>query len=332
MNLMKEEKYIEIVTTRIGKLNLMSDRILELLYKALNNNYSKVEISIIRTEKDLKDLVIKKPDLVISGIKYLGFDLNSILRNSTNKIWFSEYLDEHNILYSGSTKNAVELEFDKSKAKKIVFEFGCNTAPFFVTKSNQYAENEIPLDFPLFIKPRYEGDSRGIDSNSIVYNFKNYQRKISSIEENQGTDSLVEKYLGGKEYTVGIIQDFENNSYQIYPIELLAEQNTKGDRILGFAEKIADNEHAFKIEDKDIKNRISKLAVDSFIALSAKGYGRIDIKMDEKETPYFLEANLIPGLGMGYFYRCYNLNARLTYEQRILDIVKNTFATNLKNN
>lgn len=332
MNHMKEEKYIEIVTTRIGKLNLMSDRVLELLYEALSNNYSKVEISFIKNKKDLKDLVIKKPDLVISGIKYLGFDIKSVLRNSTTKTWFPEYLDEHNILYTGSAKNAIELEFDKSKSKKIVSKYGCNTAPFFVAKPNQYAENEIPLDFPLFIKPLYEGDSRGIDSNSLVYNFKKYKRKISSIEENQGTESLVEKYLGGKEYTVGIIQDFKNNSYQIYPIELLAEQNTKGDRILGFADKIADNEQALKIEDKEIKDRISKLAVDSFKALGARGYGRIDIKMDEQGTPYFLEANLIPGLGMGYFYRCYNLNTGLNYEQMILDIVRNSFANNLTNN
>ena len=321
---MKEKKYIEIVTTRIGKLNLMSERVLELLYEALNNNYSKVKISIIKSEQELKDLVIKKPDLVISGIKYLGFDITSVLRNSTKKIWFSEYLDKHNILYTGSAKNAIELEFDKSKAKKIVSEYGCNTAPFFVAKPNQYTENEIPLDFPLFIKPLYEGDSRGIDSNSLVYNFEKYKRKISSIEENQGTYSLIEKYLGGKEYTVGIIQDFKNNSYQIYPIELLAEQNTRGDRILGFVDKIADNEQSLEIEDNDTKDRISKLAIDSFKALGARGYGRVDIKMDEQGTPYFLEANLIPGLGIGYFYRCYNLNTGLNYEQMILDIVGNS--------
>ncbi len=331
MKVIKEEKYIEIVTTRIGKLNLMPDRTLELLYETLSNYYTKVEISIIEKEEELKELVRKKPDLVISGIKYLGFDLDSIQRKSTNKIWFSDYLDKHGISYTGSSKKSIEYEFDKSKAKKIVSEYGCNTAPFFIAKPDQFIQDDLPLDFPLFIKPLYEGDSRGIDSNSLVYNFDNYQRKVSSILENQNTVSLVEKYLNGKEYTVAIIQDFKNNSYHVYPIELLAEKNKNGDRILGFSDKIADKELPLKIENKDVKNIISKLALDSFKALGAKGYGRIDIKMNETGVPYFLEANLIPGLGTGYLYKCYNLNTGLTYEQMILYIIRNALKNNTTN-
>ncbi|MBW1649375.1 MAG: D-alanine--D-alanine ligase [Deltaproteobacteria bacterium] len=331
MKIAKDEKYIEIVTTRIDKLNLMPDRTLDLLHKTLGNYYSKVEISIISREKELRELVIKKPDIVISGIKYLGFNLDSIQRNSTNKIWFSDFLDEHNILYTGSSKKSIEFEFDKSKAKDIVSKYGCNTASFFVAKPNQYTQDDIPLDFPLFIKPLYEGDSRGIDFNSLVFNFKEYHRKVSAILENQGTVSLVEKYLNGKEYTVAIFQNLKNNTYQVYPIELLAEKNIEGERILGFTDKIADKESSLKIEDDNIKNRISKLALDSFKALGAKGYGRIDIKMDEKGIPCFLEANLIPGLGAGYLYRCYNLNTGLPYEQMILDIVRNAFEANTAN-
>ncbi len=319
----KRKEYIEIVTTRIGRLNLMPEKTLDLLHKTLSNYYSKVEISIIERKKDLKELIRKKPDLIVSGIKYIGFDLNSVQRSSKNKIWFSDYLDGHKILYTGSSKKSIEYEFDKSKAKDIVSKYGCNTASFFVAKPNQYIQNDLPLDFPLFIKPLYEGDSRGIDSNSLVFNFNDYQRKLSSIFENQGTVSLVEKYLNGKEYTVAIFQNFKNNSYKVYPIELLAKKNTKGDRILGFTDKIADKELALKIENEDVKNKISKLALDSFKALGARGYGRIDIKMDEKGIPYFLEANLIPGLGTGYLYKCYKLNTGLTYEKMILDIVKN---------
>jgi len=328
---MKKKKYIEIVTTRIGKLNLMPDRTLDLLYKTLSSYYSKVKISIIEREIELNALIKKEPDLIISGIKYLGFDLTSIQRNSTNKIWFSDFLDKHQLLYTGSSKKSIEYEFDKSKAKEIVSKYGCKTSPYFIAKPNQYAQNNLPLDFPLFIKPLYEGDSRGIDSNSLVYNFSAYQRKVSSIFENQGTAALVEKYLNGKEYTVAIFQDFKNNSYQVYPIELLAEKNIKGERILGFEDKIADNELPLNIEDNGVKSKISQLALDSFKTLGAKGYGRIDIKMDDEEVPYFLEANLMPGLGTGYLYKCYNLNTGLTYEQMIFDLIENTFETKITN-
>ena len=327
---MKKTKYIEIVTSPIGDLYLMPQKILLNLCETLSKYYAKVKISIIEDLKDLNALAINNPDLVFSGIKYLGFDEDTVKRNSMGKIWFPEFLDKHAILYTGSPKEAIEFEFDKSKAKRTAQDHGIKTAPFFVAKPNQFKKDEILLPFPLFVKPLFEGDSRGIDSNSPVHNYKEYQKKVESIFKDQNTVSLVEKYLSGKEYTVAIMQDFKNDSYQIYPIELLAQANSKGDIILGFVDKVADKEQSLKIEDENIKDMTSKLAIDSFKALGAKGYGRIDIRMDEKGVPYFLEANLIPGLGYGYFYRCYKLNTGLTHEQMILDIVKKTFAKTRK--
>ena len=255
----------------------------------------------------------------------MSFNESAAKRESTTKIWFTEFLDKHNLLYTGSSKEAIELEFDKSKAKIIVQDQGIKTASFFIAQHNQFQKDEIPLSFPLFIKPLFEGDSRGIDSNSLVHNYKEYQKKVKAISKDQNTVSLVEKYLSGKEYTVAIIQDFKNDSYQVYPVELLAQKNRKGDRILGFADKVTDKELTLEIEDKNIKTMVSKLALNSFKALGAKGYGRIDIRMDKKGVPHFLEANLVPGLGYGYFYRCYNLNTGSTHEQMIVNIVRNAF-------
>ena len=48
--------------------------------------------------------------------------------------------------------------------------------------------------------------------------------------------------------------------------------------------------------------------------------------MNDEGIPYFIEANLVPGLGYGYFYRCYHLNTGLEHEQMVLDIVKSTFS------
>jgi len=320
---MKTDNYIEIVTTPIGGFNLMPQKILFILQEALSKYYSKVKVTIIRRMDDLEQLVQDKPDLVISGIKYIGFDEKSIKRNATNKLWFSEYLDRHNIAYTGSAMEAIELEFDKSKAKAIIKSRGLNTADFLIADPAALSEKNIALSYPLFVKPLFEGDSRGIDANSLVHNYLELENKVKSIFEHQNTVSLVEKYLGGKEYTVAIVQGSEDDTHQIYPIELQAQENTNGDRILGFDDKVADEELALKIEDQHVKDIVSQLAIDSFKALGAKGYGRIDIKMDEKGIPYFLEANLIPGLGFGYLYRCYHINTGLHHDQMVLDIVGN---------
>ena len=96
--------------------------------------------------------------------------------------------------------------------------------------------------------------------------------KVLDIKIKQNSPSLVETYLAGKEYSVGIF------------------------------------------------DKLSKLAKDSFKALGGKSLGRIDIKMDHFGIPHFIEANLMPGLRTGYFYRSCVLNLDMSYEDMIFSI------------
>ena len=148
---MKTDNYIEIVTTPIGGFHLMPQKILLNLHETLSKYYTKVKITIIHRMDDLERLVQNKPDLVISGIKYLSFDEKSIKRNATNKLWFSEYLDRHNIAYTGSAKEAIELEFDKSKAKEIIKSCGLNTTEYFIADPAELSEKNIAISYPLFV-------------------------------------------------------------------------------------------------------------------------------------------------------------------------------------
>ena len=66
--------------------------------------------------------------------------------------------------------------------------------------------------------------------------------------------------------------------------------------------------------------KISKLAKVSFKALGGKSLGRIDIKMNDLGVPHFIEANLMPGLRKGYFYRSCVLNLDMSYEDMIFSI------------
>lgn len=303
----------------------MPPKTLLTVHKELSDHYSNVSITTINNKQDLDNLIKRAPDLVFSGVKYLGFDLDSVRRSSINKIWLADILDEHDIHYTGSSRNALELEFNKSEAKINIKKHDLATAPFFITSPGQHTSSEIPLKYPLFIKPLFEGDSRGIDSKSLVYKFEEYQKKVASIFKNQNTTSLVEKFLCGKEYTVAIFEDFTKNSLQVFPTELIAEENENHARILGYKDKISDKELVLRISDPEIKKAVSSLALNAFTALGARGYGRIDIRMDENEIPHFIEANLIPGLGFGYLYRCYKENGGISHRQMIIDIANISF-------
>ena len=69
-----------------------------------------------------------------------------------------------------------------------------------------------------------------------------------------------------------------------------------------------------------IKDETNRMGLGSFKALGGKSLGRIDIKMDHLGVPHFIEANLMPGLRKGYFYRSCVLNLDMSYEDMIFSI------------
>ena len=101
------------------------------------------------------------------------------------------------------------------------------------------------------------------------------------------------------------------------------QKNINGHRILDYDIKENDHEKVIAVSDSKIFNLLSDLSKNAFTALGGKSLGRIDIKMDCRGVPYFIEANLMPGLRKGYFYRSCLLNLNMGYEQMILTIADN---------
>ncbi len=176
------------------------------------------------------------------------------------------------------------------------------------------------MTFPLFLKPITGGDSRGINAESVVFDFKKYQAKVLDIYNNQKSRTLVENYLSGKEYSVSILENKSKNILMILPIEIIAVKNKNGHRILDYDAKQNDLEEVIAVSDKKIYKELCNLAINSFRALGGKTMGRIDIKTSYKSSLNFIEANFMPGLGNGYFSRSFMLNENMDYEQMILKI------------
>ena len=283
------------------------------ILKILSKRYKKVVVTKIIKKKDLDSLLKRKPDLVFSGVKYFNFN--------NKKLWLNDYLEAYNIPYIASSKAALDNESDKNKAKKLIIKAKVKTADFFITTPEEHqSASSIPISFPLFIKPIRGGDSRGIDSNSIVYNYTSFKKKVLEIKNKYNLSSLVETYLSGREYSVGIFQDSIDGSLRAMPVEIIIKKNINGHCILDFNVKKNDEETVIAVTDIKIFNKLSKLAKNSFKALGAKSLGRIDIKMNHLGVPYFMEANLMPGLRTGYFYRSCMLNLDMNYDDMIYRI------------
>ena len=292
-----------------------------LILRILSSRYESVVITCINTLADLIKLATRKPDLVFSGVKYFNF--------SGTDLWLNDFLDRHGIAYMASNRKALDRESDKSRAKNIMRDSGVATARHFITAPDTHpTAGSVPLEYPLFVKPLTGGDSRGIDANSIVYDFESFRSKVMDIHQSQALPCLVETYLSGREFSVGIFEDNASQKLTAMPIEIIVDENKNGDRILDFDIKKFDRETVTAVTDILVHKQLSDLAKAAFKALGGKSFGRIDVKMDANQVPHFIEANLMPGLRKGYFYRACLLNLEMDYEQMILRIADNGLTHN----
>ena len=321
----KIQKHIQIVRSSTPSLNSLGTKSSIMIQTLLEKHYEKVGFTIINNQSDLQILISKQPDLVFLAVKQVPSYLPKDLSLGA-KIWVSEFLDENNINYTGSCGSAIQLDFDKPSAKNTVRGSNLMTSSYFMASLGQYTNaSDVPLDYPLFVKPNNGGGGKGVGADSVVRNFSEFTQKVESISINYGSDSLVETYLPGREFSVAILEIAGSNELLAMPVELITEKNARGDRILGQQIKKDDTEHVIFVENSNLKDAIVNLAKHAFISLGARDYGRIDIRLDEQGTPHFLEANLIPGLSQhnynSYFTSAYQLNQMMNYDSMILHIV-----------
>jgi D-alanine-D-alanine ligase len=325
---MKIRKHIVIVRTSIKQLSSMSQVSCDALVALLSKHYEKVSVHIVNNLDDLKSLVSLKPDVVFLGMPVIPL-VEGLKLNNSSDIWLSQYLDENEIVYTGSVAFAHKLERNKALAKQKVLDAGLDSSAYFVARQKtSVKESSIKLNFPMFVKPLDRGGGLGIDSQSVVHNFAELESKISAIATDLGSDSLVEEYLDGREFSVAILRDKYSEDYHAMPLELIAPKDESGSRLLSNNVKINDTEKFALVKDTVLNLRLSELATDIFIAIGARDYGRIDIRLDASGVPQFLEANLIPSIieDYGNFPKACLLNKNLSYEKIILQIVDLAFA------
>lgn len=290
-----------------------------LILAILSGYYRNVSITVIRTRRDLEQMAARRPDLVFSGVKYFCFN--------GRDLWLNDFLDMYGVAYIASGRAALDKEHDKARAKRIMQNAGIATAGYFLTAPGEHPTvDDIPLAFPLFVKPVTGGDSRGVDANSVVCDLESFRLKVLDIHETQMSRALVETFLCGREYSVGIFEDASSGKLRAMPVEIIAGINRNGHRILDYDIKKRDAETVESVIDPAVHAQLGDLAKAAFRALGGKSLGRIDIMMNHENVPHFVEANLMPGLRKGYFYRGCLLNLQMSYEEMILTIAENGLA------
>ena len=267
-------------------------------------------LNICQTKKDLDEIVKRKPDLVIPAVKYIPVSYK-------DDTWLSEYLAVHGINITGSSRDVLKYDSNKVLAKTHLSNKGIRTADYFIAIPGQFkTESDLPLPFPLFLKPLDAANGNGIDDQSFVTSFTEYESKISSLYSAFNQPVLAEEYLEGREYTVAVIKT-PGEKLIVSAVEAIAPASGNGLRILGAQAKKDDSEELVKIEDNEVSNRVTALAINAFNALGARDFGRIDIKTSTTGKCFFMEANLVPGMtyGSSYFPEACRIANGLAYDK-----------------
>ncbi len=315
----KISKSIEIAISTNKRLSSMSLASRLEIKGVLEKQYSDVRITDICDSEALDELIARQPDLVFLGMKFLKGESGT----NTGPIWLSQRLSEAGIAYTGSGRAASALEHNKHLAKQQVSKHGLATAASLLIKQGmRYGAQDITIGYPVFIKPVDGGGGSGINERSLVHNFAALKLQIAWLMENYQADVLLESYLPGREFSVGILQKPYSAQPHALPLEIVAPLNGTGSRFLSSRIKQADTEQTLRIMDEGLKSSLSGFAIRVFEALGGRGYGRIDIRMDSDGTPHFLEANLLPSLlnNYGNLPKASLMNIGLTHSQLILQI------------
>jgi len=268
---------------------------------------------------DLNGVVQRNPDLVILAAKYMPVE-------NGNDIWFSEYFAQNDISFSGSSRETLKYDSDKVLAKTHLANLGIKTAKYFTAIPGEYqTEESLPLSFPLFLKPTDAANGNGIDDQSFVKNFLEFESKVLSLYTTYSQPVLVEEYLGGREFTVAVTKSVRGKM-SISAIELVPPISSGKLRILGATVKAHDTETLKEIAIGDIDS-VRDIAAASFQGLGARGFARIDVKMDNAGICYFMEANLVPGMNRGtsYFPRACNIANAISYDKTIQLMLDESF-------
>jgi D-alanine-D-alanine ligase len=246
-------------------------------------------------ETMLSALLATEPDLVFNLVEGLyGSGVGATL--VTGMIELAE------LACTGCPSESLCWCLSKSRAKGLLRGLGLPTAPFMVVAPGAPIP-EWAGPWPAFVKPDAEDASLGIDQRSVVADQDALIEQVKRIRARYGGQVLLEAYLPGPEFNVGLLALPDPEPL---PIAEVAYQTSPGSwPILTYESKwfvdspadLASPIRCPALVDDSLARSLGTLAVAAFGATGCRDYARVDFRLDDRGAPMILEVNPNPDLG-----------------------------------
>jgi D-alanine-D-alanine ligase len=158
------------------------------------------------------------------------------------------------------------------------------------------------MKFPLIVKPNAEGSSKGIDAKNVVDTEEELRAAVKICVEKYRQPALVEEYIAGREFTVGLLGD--KRPRVLPPMEIKFKNEQVERPVYDYGVKQEWEQHVYyecppKLTETELK-AMEKIARATFWALDCRDVARVDLRMDAEGRLYVLEVNPLPGLTPNY--------------------------------
>jgi D-alanine-D-alanine ligase len=273
-----------------------------------------------------------KPDMCFNMAEGLGGD--------AREAHIPALLEMLQIPYTASRVQTNAISLDKTLTKRIWRDRRLPVAPFqeFIVGDESLRPD---LNFPLFVKPAREGTGMGVDARAVVSDESELRERVRWVIDRYAQPALVETFLPGREFTVGVLgrrdaaaysrhpEWYEKDGFHRFPILELDSSRSVTPNIYSQEAKSMSVGAAGAPEylcpadvDPELNRKLQHLALRAHTLLGALDVSRTDIRLDAEGNPRLLEINTLPGLTMGYSDLCIQAAAEgMSYVNLILEIL-----------
>jgi D-alanine-D-alanine ligase len=228
--------------------------------------------------------------------------------------------------YTGCPFQTLCVARDKPWTKRLLRGAGLPTADFFVAEEGPVAE--CPIEWPVIVKPGQQDASVGLDQNSVVTSLERLNERIAYLLDTYGPPVLVEEFVRGREFNVGLIESPDLRALPVSEI-LFVDQGPDYWPIVTYDAKWKPGSRDYEATPAKypaevtprMEQRLHRLAREAFRLLGCRDYARVDFRVRPNGKPCILEVNPNPdfspmaGLSGGL------MSAGLTHAQFTLELV-----------
>ena len=205
-------------------------------------------------------------------------------------------LEMMRIPFVGADGLTLGLTLDKVLTKKVLIAEGIPT-PRYLEVSDPDRLWQVDLTYPLIVKLRCEGSSKGLSEKSLVNTPAELRRQVHWLTDTYKHASLfIEEFIAGEEFTVAIIG---TDAPEVYPVVQIAldGRTDLGRNFFHFAYLRAGADYVCPARIAEpLAKRMQELALRTYQAVECRDFGRVDFRVDQRGHPYVLEINPLPSL------------------------------------